>query len=269
MSDAPAVCEYVVEGDPDGPTLVFVHGWPDDARLWRRQAAALAPQYRCVLVTLPRFGASAEAGGGPGFRELADRLAATIREIRPDGPVGLVTHDWGAYLGYLLDQGHPGLVSRMAALDVGGHLGRPGLKASLMVIGYQWPLVLAWLLGRLVPPLGDAIARGVGRAVRVPQLQRGRIRARFGYLYFHFWRGLLLPWRRGDLLQRYRPVTPILYLWGERKPLQFHSERWLGIVEESGGRAEGVAGAGHWLMESHADLVNDRLRAWFEPLRDR
>jgi len=258
-----AACQYTIEGNPAGPTLVFVHGWPDDARLWRRQVAALAPDYRCVLITLPNFGPRSEKPGGFDFPQLVERLAATIREVRREGPVGLVSHDWGAYLGYLLDRAHPGLISRMAALDVGGHLGRPGLKPSLMIIGYQWALILAWLVGGLAPPLGDAIARGVGRVVRVPDPQRGRTRSRFGYPYFYFWRNLLLPWQRAGLLQRYRPTCPVLYLWGERKPLQFQSPRWLQIVEDGGGRAEGVAGAGHWLMETHADTVNARLEAWF------
>jgi pimeloyl-ACP methyl ester carboxylesterase len=56
----------------------------------------------------------------------------------------------------------------------------------------------------------------------------------------------------------------VLYLWGERKPLQFHSPRWLEIVAQSGGRAQGLAGAGHWLMETHADEVNAALLAWFK-----
>ncbi|MEJ2384945.1 MAG: alpha/beta hydrolase [Xanthomonadales bacterium] len=243
---------------------MFVHGWPDDAGLWRAQVDALASDFRCILVTLPNFGARHDAPGGLDFPELTERLAATIRAAQPDGPVGLVTHDWGAYLGYLLDQVQPGMVTRMAALDVGGHLGRPGLKASLMVIGYQWSLIAAWLVGGLVPMLGDRMARGVGAVVRVPAPQRARIRSRFGYLYFYFWRNLLLPWKRAGLLSRYRPSGPVLYLWGARKPLMFHSPRWLEIVAASGGRAEGIAGAGHWLMESHADAVNERLRAFFD-----
>jgi len=263
MSGAPAPCAYEIAGNPAGPTLVFIHGWPDDARLWRRQVDALADVYRCVLITLPNYGAGPERDGRSDFPELVERLAATVREAHPDGPVGLVTHDWGAYLGYLLDQAHPGLVSRMVALDVGGHLGRPGLKASLMMIAYQWGLIAAWLVGGLVPPLGDAIARGVGMVVRVPAPQRARIRSRFGYLYFYFWRNLLLPWKRAGLLQHYHPTCPVLYLWGERKPLQFHSPRWLEIVAASGGRAEGIASASHWLMETHADTVNARIRDWF------
>ena len=259
---APAPCAYEVAGHPDGPTLAFIHGWPDDARLWRAQVAALGDRFRCVLVTLPNFGAHAEKTGGFDFPDVVARLAATIREVQPHGPVGLVTHDWGAYLGYLLDQAHPGLVSRMVALDVGGHLGRPGLKTALMVIGYQWSLIAAWLLGGVIPPLGDRLARAVGRVVRVPAPQRARIRSRFGYLYYYFWRDQLLPWKRAGLLHGYRPNAPLLYLWGERKPLQFHSPRWLEIVAASGGRAEGVADAGHWLMETHAALVNERIEAW-------
>jgi pimeloyl-ACP methyl ester carboxylesterase len=263
-----ATCHYTVEGNPAGPTLLFVHGWPDDTSLWRAQVAALGTDHRCVLVTLPNFGARPENAGGFDFPDVVARLAATIRAVQPEGPVGLVAHDWGAYLGYLLDQAHPGLVSRMAALDVGGHLGRPGLKSSLMVIGYQWPLILAWWVGGLIPPLGDAIARGVGRVVHVPAPQRARIRSRFGYLYFYFWRNLLVPWKRSGLLSRYRPNTPVLYLWGERKPLQVHSPRWLEIVVASGGKAEGVPGAGHWLMESHADVVNAHIEEWFRANAD-
>ena len=74
---------------------------------------------------------------------------------------------------------------------------------------------------------------------------------------------MLLPWRRAGLLGGYRPRCPVLFLWGERKPVMFHSPRWLQIVADSGGRAEGIPGAGHWLMETHAGIVNQRLTAWF------
>lgn len=26
-----------IDGKPDGPTIVFVHGWPDDHALWDKQ----------------------------------------------------------------------------------------------------------------------------------------------------------------------------------------------------------------------------------------
>ena len=255
--------EYTVAGNPEGPTLVFIHGWPDDASLWRQQLPALAPRFRCVLLTLPNFGQTPEKAGGFDFPALVERVAATIREVHPGGPVGLVTHDWGAYIGYLLEKTHPELVQRMAALDIGGHLQPTDIKTRLMIVGYQWALVGCWWVGGLLPPLGDALTRGVAKVVRVPSRQRSTIHSRYNYPYFYLWRGLLLPWHREKLLGRYRPACPVLYLFGERKPLMFHSERWLEIVAESGGRDEGVEGAGHWLMETHADRVNAELLDWF------
>lgn len=262
------VCEHRVEGNPAGPTLVFLHGWPDDASLWRLQVAVLGASFRCVLVTLPNFGAAPVRAGGFDFPELLQQLAATVRQVQPTGPVSLVTHDWGAYLGYLLEQQYPDLVERMAALDIGGHLGRPGLKSASLILGYQWALIAAWLVGGLIPPLGNLLSKGVGRAIKVPTRQRARLRSRFNYPYFYLWRNMLLPWRRAGLLGDYRPHCPVLFLWGERKPVMFHSPRWLQLVADSGGRAEGIPGAGHWLMETHAGFVNQQLAEWFSRGRE-
>mgnify|MGYP001815963267 FL=1 len=77
------------------------------------------------------------------------------------------------------------------------------------------------------------------------------------------WRALLLPWHKDKLLRRYTPRCPVLYLYGERKPLMFHSDRWIRVVEETGGKVFGVEGAGHWLMESHPEVVNEKLLEWF------
>jgi pimeloyl-ACP methyl ester carboxylesterase len=137
-----------------------------------------------------------------------------------------------------------------------------------MIMGYQWSLIACWLAGGLIPPLGGLMSRGVGKVIRVPARQRANLRSRYNYPYFYLWRGMLLPWKRDNLLSRYRPECPVLYLFGERKPLMFHSPKWLQIVADSGGRAEGIAGAGHWLMETHAGVVNDLLIDWFKDLPD-
>lgn len=254
-------CERVIEGNASGPTIVFLHGWPDDAGLWHSQLPALSQQFRCVRLTLPNFGEQPVRAGGFDFPELVEMIAATIREVQPEGRVHLVTHDWGAYIGYMLEQTHPELVDRMVALDVGGHMGRPPIKVALMIAAYQWALIKAWIVGGVIPPLGDLLSRGVGRVVRVPDSRVPHIRSRFAYSYFYLWRGMVLPWKRSSILGRYRPQCPVLYLYGRRKPLMFHSEKWLRIVEEAGGRSEGID-AGHWLMQSRADEVNERILAW-------
>ena len=263
MNSNRTVCETTVSGNPAGPALFFIHGWPDNASLWREQVNALETQFRCICLTLPNFGDRTVKAGGFDFPQLIEQVVATIRAEQAEGPVRLVTHDWGAYLGYLLDQTHPGLVGRMAAFDVGAHMGKTNLKTKLMIIGYQWALIVCWLIGGLVPPLGGWLSRGVGRVIGVPARQRSNLRSRYNYPYFYLWRGLLLPSYRGRLLHRYRPGCPLLFQYGKRKPMMFHSEKWLQIVEDSGGRAYGVEGAGHWLMESHAAEVNPQLVEWF------
>jgi pimeloyl-ACP methyl ester carboxylesterase len=256
-------CEYTIEGNPEGPTLVFIHGWPDNASLWRHQVAALGAEHRCVLITLPNYGETSLRAGGFDFPELLGMLAAVVREVRRgDEAVTLITHDWGAYCGYLLEQAHPELFSRMVALDVGGHVSPPDLKAKLMIVGYQWALILFWLIGGLIPPLGGALTRAFARPLGVPRRQREHIRSRYNYLYFYLWRALLFSRYRAGRLSRYRPQCPVLFLWGGRKPVMFHSMKWLEIVEASGGHSRCVEGAGHWLMESHADEVNRVIRDW-------
>ena len=266
--NTPSPIEYTLEGNTDGPTLVFIHGWPDDTSLWRKQVKVLGKTHRCVLLTLPNFGAQAEKAGGYDFPELAERLAATVREVQPEGSIGLVIHDWGTYLGYLLERNEPGMVNRIAAMDVGAHIKPENLKTSLMIVGYQWALIACWLAGGILPPLGNLMTRGVGTVIRVPKRKLATVRSRINYLYFYLWRRILLPGKNSNLIHHYRPQCPVMFLFCKRKPLMFHSSRWLKTVDESGGYSEGIDGAGHWLMETHSEIVNKRLSTFFEGSAD-
>jgi len=262
-ADPTRTCEYVIDGNPGGPSLVFLHGWPDDASLWRRQIEALQNDYRCIRITLPNFGKQPVRPGGFDFPHLVAMLAATISEVQPDGtPVTLITHDWGAYLGYLLEQQYPEMIERMVALDIGGHVAPGSAREALFILGYQWTLIVLWLTGGLIPPVGNWLTQRFAAMLGVPARQAKTARSRYNYMYFYLWRGLLLPWWRGQLLTRYHPRRPVLFLWGLKKPVMFHSGRWLDLVRQSGGQSLGVEGAGHWLMESHAREVNRAIRDW-------
>ncbi len=255
--------EVLVQGSPDLPMLFFIHGWPDNASLWRKQFAVLSEQFYCVAVTLPNFGAKPARAGGLDFPLLVAGLASTIKKHRKnDQPVTLVTHDWGAYIGYMLERVHPQLIARMVALDVGGHAKPGSLKAMLFMISYQWTLIFCWLIGGMLPPLGNILSRSLGRLIRVPSRQVAELKSRFNYPYFYFWRGMFLPRWKSSLLGYYRPTCPLLYLYGLAKPVMFHSERWLKIVAKAGGRSAGIEGAGHWFMETHPEQVNQAIADW-------
>lgn len=252
-----------ITGPADAPTIVFVHGWPDDASLWRHQVAALSGRYRCVVPTLPNFGDTPHETGGLDFPDIVTRLHATITACGTE-PVTLVTHDWGAYIGYLYEQRYPQHVRSMVAMDVGGHFEPSSLKTFAMFVSYQWTLVTLWLIGGLIPPLGTSLTRGFARALKVPDRQASTLRSRCNYPYFYFWRSTLLPWARARLLGEYTPRCPVLYLYGGDKPLMFHTPQWVETVAASGGRAHCLDDASHWFMESHPQATNALLEAWLD-----
>lgn len=254
---------YTIDGNLDGATVVFIHGWPDNATVWRHQVAALGDKYRCVLMTLPNFGEEAEHPGGYNFPTLVELLARTIEDLRrKDERVILITHDWGAYLGYFYEQLYPNRILKMVALDIGGHVKPSTAKEVLFMVGYQWTLIVCWLVGGVTPTLGNWLTRKFANALGVPARQANSVRSRCNYLYYFLWRGMLLPWARKALLNYYRPQSPILFMYGGRKPVMFHSDRWLEIVDQTGGRTECIEEAGHWLMESHPERVNDAITKW-------
>ena len=254
-------CE--IEGRSDGDTVVFIHGWPDDHSLWQRQVAALRERFRCVLVTLPNFSETADKRAGYNFPDLVELLHHTIETVRrDDAPVSLVTHDWGAYIGYMLEKAHPESVRSMVALDIGGHVQPTTIKAASMMMGYQWTLIACWLIGGVVPPAGDWLSRKFAGALGVPRPQAERVRSRFNYPYFYLWSGVLFPWARKNLLGYYKPQCPVLFIYGGKKPLMFHSERWLRTLGETGGRTECIEDGNHWFMQTHPEPVNALIESW-------
>ena len=219
-------CEYTLEGNPDGPTALFIHGWPDDATLWRHQVTALGNKYRCILLTLPNFGADAVKAGGFDFPQLTAMLGATLAEVLgEDERLILITHDWGAYLGYQVEQAFPERVEKIVALDIGAHVAPGSARETLFMVGYQWTLIGCWLIGGALPPLGNWLTRKFAGVLKVPARQASKVRSRVNYLYFYIWRGLLLPRWRKSLLRRYTPRCPVLFLYGKNKPVMFHSQR--------------------------------------------
>ena len=85
-------------GDPAAPTVVAVHGYPDDHRVWHGVAADLAADHRVVTYDVRGAGASDAAPTRAGYRldRLVDDLAAVLDAVSPDQPVHLLAHDWGA-----------------------------------------------------------------------------------------------------------------------------------------------------------------------------
>lgn len=159
------------EGPAEGRTLLFIHGWPDDPAIWDRQVAYFRDRYRCVRLELPNFGAHLDAPRGFDFPELAGGIAQVVERLSREGGgerIVLIGHDWGAFLAYLVDERISERVERMVTLDVGAHVDVRSAKEAAMILGYQWPLIAAWLMGGVIPSLGERITQSIARKVRAP-----------------------------------------------------------------------------------------------------
>jgi pimeloyl-ACP methyl ester carboxylesterase len=76
--------------------IVFVHGVPETAAIWRKVQAAIGGE--SVAVSLPGFGNPRPDGFGATRDEYVDWLVGELDAIGE--PVDLVGHDWGAGLTY-------------------------------------------------------------------------------------------------------------------------------------------------------------------------
>ncbi|MGH3435974.1 MAG: alpha/beta fold hydrolase [Sciscionella sp.] len=90
-----AMREY---GDPTAPTVLLVHGFPDNSALWEPVARCLAGRFHVVTFDVRGHGDSGVPANRAGYQLdlLADDIVAMAREVSPEQPVHLVGHDWGS-----------------------------------------------------------------------------------------------------------------------------------------------------------------------------
>jgi NAD(P)-dependent dehydrogenase (short-subunit alcohol dehydrogenase family)/pimeloyl-ACP methyl ester carboxylesterase len=86
------------EGNPDGPTVILVHGWPDTHDLWDGVVPLLADRFRIVRYDNRGAGKSTVPKKFSAFTMpcFANDFAAVIDAIAPGQPVHVLAHDWGS-----------------------------------------------------------------------------------------------------------------------------------------------------------------------------
>ncbi|WP_327728823.1 SDR family oxidoreductase [Streptomyces sp. NBC_00487] len=90
-------------GDPEQPTVLLVHGYPDSKEVWSEVAVRLAERFHVVLYDVRGHGGSTAPKplrGGFTLEKLTDDFLAVVDAVSPDRPVHLVGHDWGSVQGW-------------------------------------------------------------------------------------------------------------------------------------------------------------------------
>ena len=99
ISSADGVTLAVYEaGNPDAPTVVAIHGYPDNHAVWDGVVQLLADTFHVVTYDVRGTGASDKPASRDAYRyeHLIDDLAAVLDAASPDRPVHLLGHDWGS-----------------------------------------------------------------------------------------------------------------------------------------------------------------------------
>jgi pimeloyl-ACP methyl ester carboxylesterase len=152
---------------------------------------------------------------------------------------------------------HPELVARIVGLDVAPHLA-PTPREAAFIVAYQWWLLAAFVAGG---PIGDAMTRRMARLAHSPR-QGAAIDSGVNYPYLYTWRDIVTG-RALKALQGYAPTIPILFVYGERKPARFHSDRWLRWVRRyPTNRVVALEDRDHWVTRD-PELAGI-IRGWLD-----
>ena len=263
-----------------GPPVLLLHGVPDFWYGWRFQMQALVHAgFSVIAPDMRGLGGSDRMHEVEDFsldRILAD-LLALLDSLGVGRAAGVVGHDFGGQVAWLLAMQHPERLRRLAVLAAPHPARIPGMRRDP-----RQALRLGWtraLRAELLPEL--ALRIGGHRALRA--LLR-RASPRLGAvtdgdldLYVEAlghpectkacvdaWRSFLAV---GPTLLKaqMRPTrVPVLVLYGDQDPLlrathAVPAESWVPRCE-----AAAIQGAGHWPHWHDPDAVNPPLIAWLQ-----
>jgi len=192
-------------GEPDRPTVVLLHGYPDTSAVWTQVAERLAARFHVVAYDIRGAGGSSppRAGwaktmegvwpdpGGYALPSLLGDLTAVLDAVRPDGvPVHIVGHDWGALQGWAALTA-PSTRDRIASFTSTGGVSLEHLAACLSRLrerGVKGRLAVAGQLAKSsyigffqAPVLPELAVRAVGRRGWERTLRRQGVRPRPGH----------------------------------------------------------------------------------------
>ena len=176
-------------GPSDAPTIVCVHGYPDNSSAWDGVVAELAGRYHVVTYDVRGAGRSGKPTQRHAYRldQLAADLRVVVDAVSPDRAVHLLAHDWGSIQGWHAVTGDQ-LAGRVASYtSVSGpgldHTAywmrsalRPGgarlrdvarqLAESAYIVLFTLPVLPEWLWRKGVLDRGLAAASLIGRGSR-------------------------------------------------------------------------------------------------------
>jgi pimeloyl-ACP methyl ester carboxylesterase len=117
--DADGVRLHVVEGgQPDGPTVVLLAGFPQTWWAWRKVMPSLVGRFRVIAIDLPGQGHSERPEGSYDTHTVAAHVHAAVNAVGVSA-YWLAAHDIGAWVAFSLALNFESQLHGVALLDAG------------------------------------------------------------------------------------------------------------------------------------------------------
>lgn len=244
-------------GPEDGIPVLALHGFPQTSAAWDRVAPLLGNAgYRVVAFDQRGYRPETRPADDSGYR--LDHLLRDVLDVAAGLGVDsfhVLGHDWGGWLAWHLAATAPQHVLSVAALCTP----HPAALADAAADDPEQAAALGYLARLSLPGAADAlladnaaVLRGVLADTPDPAVHLavmtdpGTLDAALGWYRAGVWRDTDVP----------AVTVPALYLWPdqERVFLRSAAERVAGHCG-AGYRFATIAGAGHWVAETHPDQV--------------
>ena len=272
VSGASVRLHAVISGDPAGPPVLLLHGFPDYWYGWRCQIRPLADAgFHVIALDQRGYNRSDKPSHVADYAmtHLVDDVAACLDDLGL-ARAAIVGHDWGGAVGWSLAGRMPERVSRLVVINCPHpYAMQTALEGSWAQLARSW-----YAFAAQIPALPEWLAKKTNYRILTRSMQAsarpGTFTAKDFARYRRAWSRPgamtgMINWYRaaarqpGTTQQGLRITVPTLLVWGKR-------DQFLGreLVPASAamcdnGRVEHLPAAGHWPHLEEPDLVNELL----------
>jgi pimeloyl-ACP methyl ester carboxylesterase len=257
----------------DGPPVLLLHGWPQDACCWRYVIPRLADRHRLIAPDLRGFGQTGAPGRGYNGMVLGADAIALLDALEIER-CHLIGHDWGGFGAFAAAIAAPRRVASMVVLNTSP----PWLELSprlALSLRRSWYVFLLAALGEWIvlnrPGLiarmlrGDRVHDGISRAdaqayaARLQRPESARATTLYYRSFVRSFRAVLLQRRFEEL----RLTVPTRFVFGSQDGAL--SPRVLKGIERHCDdlTVELVPDSGHFIAEEKPELVAERAAELF------
>jgi pimeloyl-ACP methyl ester carboxylesterase len=258
------------------PTIVFFSGFPDSYNSFDKVYPSFLKTHHVILVIMPYYDKANMWFPhflGPSFDSITESLHTILQPSRSSNSrIVLCGHDWGAFCVSRYVATHPTTVHKMILLDVSAY---PDPTHLPLIISYQLASVLSFLLSRL-PLLGFILGlipivlypwKTIGPCPHEYNMPRDTFDTKpfMCYPYFNLFIGTFLYNDFEHISPKLVDDVPVLFMYGARKRVLFHSKEFLRIIKErNDGSDYYELNCGHWIQTQRPEVCVALIKGFIE-----